>query len=211
MPKEIPTKLEPPTTGKLQATPGLTKRSVPLSGDEAAAYQRNLQRYVTQYEPATPRETELTQSLADTQWRLLRIPALEMGIYALGRLENAGKFQNEDPAVQKALLDAHVFLTYQRQLNNLSVQETRLRGQYEKGVAELVKLQTERKEAAKRLLDKAAKLYEDAAAEQMPFDPAEFGFEFSIDQIRHHAEAYTKQVRIVNRAYYRFKKLQEAA
>jgi hypothetical protein len=196
---------------KLQATPNLTNRPVPLSEDEAAAYQQNLQRYVTQYEPATARETELTQSLADAQWRLLRIPALEMGIYALGHLENAGKFQNEDPAVQKALLDAHIFLTYQRQLNNLSVQESRLRRQYEKDEAELGKLQTARKEAAKRLLDNAAKLYEDAAEEQMPFDPAEFGFEFSTDQIRRHAQARKDQARIVSRTYYRFKKLEEAA
>jgi hypothetical protein len=54
------------------------------------------------------------KSLADTEWRLLRIPALEMGIYAVGRVEFAELCANED--VRKHLIEAKIFLAFQRQL-----------------------------------------------------------------------------------------------
>ena len=108
---------------------GLTGRTVLLPGDDAAAYEAHVQRFFDQHQPANADEQALTQSLADTEWRLLRIPALEMGIYAVGHIQLAGSFDQQDPAVRTALLDAQIFLTYQKQLNNLSVQEGRLRKQ----------------------------------------------------------------------------------
>jgi len=53
-----------------------------------------------QYEPVGDEEQTLVQSLADTQWRLLRIPSLEAGICALGRLEFAELFANEEESVR---------------------------------------------------------------------------------------------------------------
>jgi hypothetical protein len=76
------------------------------------------------------------QSLADTQWRLLRIHSLELGIYAIGRCHFAELFpEEEDPQTRAALIEAQVFLTYQRQLKNLGMQERRLRRHYEKDTA----------------------------------------------------------------------------
>ena len=106
---------------------GLTGRTVLLPSDDAVAYQKHVERFFNQYKPVGDEEASLAQSLADTEWRLLRIPSLELGIYALGCLEFASKFEHEDPAIQSALLDAYVFQTHQKQLNNLSVQEARLR------------------------------------------------------------------------------------
>ena len=55
-----------------------------------------------------------------------------MGIYALGRLEFAELFPGETEAVRKHLVEAKIFLAYRRDLNNLSIQEGRLRRQREK-------------------------------------------------------------------------------
>lgn len=106
---------------------GLTGHTVLLPGDDAACYEAHIAEFMKRYEPADENERNLVQSLADTEWRLLRIPSLEMGIYAVGCVEFAELFQNEDEAVRKHLIEAKVFLTYQRQLNNLSIQEGRLR------------------------------------------------------------------------------------
>jgi hypothetical protein len=162
---------------------GLTGRTVLLPGDDAAAYERHIQRFFDEHKPDSDAEENLVQSLADTEWRLLRIPALEMGIYALGRLDLAGKFENEDPSVRSALIEAQIFISYQRQLNNLSIQEGRLRKQREKDVAQLKDLQSKRKQRHNSLIQEAASLYETAKREGRPFDPDEFGFEFSIEQI----------------------------
>jgi hypothetical protein len=123
---------------------GLTGRTVLLPKDDAVAYERHVQAYQAEFQPVGPRETALFQSLADTDWRLERIPALEMAIYARGRHEFAEKFAHEDPALRPGLIDLETFLTYEKQLRNLHIQEGRLRRQREKDAAELRQLQTER-------------------------------------------------------------------
>ena len=83
---------------------GLTGRTVLLPSDDAVAYEAYVARFVAEYQPANEKEQALVQSLADTEWRLLRIPALEMGIYAVGRLELASNFQDiEDPQARAPL------------------------------------------------------------------------------------------------------------
>ena len=148
----------------------------------------------------------LTQSIADTEWRLLRIPSLEMGIYAIGHLQLAGEFdvgaEHARPAIRAALIEAQVFLTYQKQLNNLSIQEARLRKQREKDQADLQKLQHDRKQRRENQMRQAWQLYDQAQKAGKIFDPAEFGFEFSTEEVaQHHAQVY-KNFAIRNRTYY---------
>jgi hypothetical protein len=164
---------------------GLTGRTVLLPNEDAVLYEAHVSQFMKSQAPLGDDERNLVQSLADTEWRLLRIPALEMGVYAVGRLEFAELFANEDEAARKHLIEAKVFLAYQRQLNNLSIQESRLRRQREKDVAALNELRQERQRQASALLDKAARQYIQAVHENRnhEFDPAAFGFEFSLTEI----------------------------
>jgi len=164
---------------------GLTGRAVLLPNDDAALYEAHLSHSLKHRAPVGDDERNLVQSLADTEWRLLRIPALEMGIYAVGRLEFADSFATEDEAVRKHLIEAKVFLAYQRQLNNLSIQENRLRRQREKDSAALRELQQERQSQASLRLDKIARQYILAVHEDRheDFEPSAFGFEFSLEEI----------------------------
>jgi hypothetical protein len=176
---------------------GLTGRTVLLPTEDAAFYEQHLARFLQQYEPVGDEEQTLVQSLADTQWRLLRIPSLEAGIYALGRLEFAELFANEDESVRTHLIDAKTLLVYQRQLNNLHLQENRLRRQREKDTSALLELQENRKHTetgqassgGNAQLDTAASLYIHAVRTQCQefFNPAEFGFEFSLREIESRA------------------------
>jgi len=164
---------------------GLTGRTVLLPGDDAAAYEAHIARFFSTHEPVGPEEQNLVQSLADTEWRLFRIPALEYGIYAVGRLEFAGEFPNEDPEVKKHLVEAKIFLSYQRQLNNLSIQESRLRRQREKDTAALRELQQLRKQQQAKRLTEAARQYIAAVHENRHdlWEPDENGFEFSLTEV----------------------------
>src|SRR6185437_9326945 len=56
---------------------GLTGRTVLLPGDDAAIYEAHVAQYIASYEPVGDDERNLVQSLADTEWRLMRIPSLE--------------------------------------------------------------------------------------------------------------------------------------
>ena len=167
---------------------GLTGRTVLLPGEEARAYQDHVCRFIDEFEPATAREEELVQSLADSRWRLLRIPALEANLYALGQLEFGEKFSAEADSVSVGLIQAHTFLTYQKQFNSLVIQEARLFRRFEKEMKELKELQAERFDREGQELDEAARSYLSAKQENKPFDPIEFGFEFSTEEIERHIQ-----------------------
>lgn len=168
---------------------GLTGRTVLMPGEDAQAYRDHVSRFVDEFKPATAREAEIVQSLADTRWRLLRIPSLEANLYALGHLEFADKFNIEAASVRAGLIQAHTFLVYQKQFNNLAIQETRLFRRFEKELAELKEIQAERFDNDRRELEQAARLYVEAKQQNKSFDPAGFGFEFSLDEV----ETYLKQ------------------
>src|SRR4051812_26383152 len=64
---------------------GLTGRTVLLPSEDVKQYQNHVKRFHEELQPVGELETNVVQSLADTQWRLNRIPSLESGILALGR------------------------------------------------------------------------------------------------------------------------------
>jgi hypothetical protein len=181
-----PTSQDGKATSSLNALKtGLTGRTVLLPSEDAALYEAHLARFREQYQPVGDQELALVQSLADTHWRIARIPSLEMGIFALGRMEFADLFPEYDEASRKILIEAKTFLAYQRQLVNLGVQEGRLRRQAEKDLAALQVLQQPRIQATQAQLNEAARLYINAVRQnrQEEYDPEALGFEFTMEQI----------------------------
>jgi hypothetical protein len=124
----------------------LTGHALLLSAEDAAEYQRHLAAYLEEFAPVGLLESNLVQSVADTGWRLRRIPALEMALFAKGRLEFVELFDQHEVAARPLLLDAHTFIVYQKQILNLQLQEARLARRRDKEMAELRRLQNERKE-----------------------------------------------------------------
>ncbi len=124
---------------------GLTGRTILLPSDDVAAYENFIEILNRKYQPKDDYEKHLTQSIADTEWRLLRIPTLETGYYALGRHELAAECAHEsNQQVRAAMLDALIDRTFKKDLRNLALQERRLRAQLAKFVAELAQLQEDR-------------------------------------------------------------------
>jgi hypothetical protein len=113
--------------------------------EEATIYELHIRSFSAEYLPLGDRETGLARSLAAIRWLLGRIPALEMEIYASGRTRFADEFQNYDPEEATMLMDVRTYRAYQKQINDLSVEEARLNRQYEKESAELKRIQQLRK------------------------------------------------------------------
>jgi hypothetical protein len=158
---------------KIQQVTALTGRTVLLPGDDADRYERHLNQYKKAYQPGGECELELVQSLADTTWRLDRIPGLEEAIYAKGNSEFAAEVSDLDPLARSASLRMRTYLAYERQLRNLNLQEMRLHRLREKLIAEIKQLQKEREQKEKDDLSIAAKLYVTAKHDREPFDPAD--------------------------------------
>ena len=172
---------------------GLTGRTVLLPTEDAELYERHILSFVDRYKPVGDAETELVQSLADTSWRIARIPSLEAGIYAIGRIKFADLHPNEkDPQVRASLIETEIYLAREKQLRNLSTQEARLNRQLDKDMARLAELQKERARQTKLALMKTAAAYAEAEKNGTLdiFNPSQFGFEFSIREVQQYQAAF---------------------
>jgi hypothetical protein len=61
-------------------THGLTARAAVLPSEDPAAYEQHRRQFLAEYDPKTPTETQLVYELADTAWRLNRVPLLEADV-----------------------------------------------------------------------------------------------------------------------------------
>ena len=146
--------------------------------------------------------------------RPARSPSLEAGICAIGRRELASQFADEqDEAVRNSMIEAQIFLLYRRDLNNLSIQEARLRRVFEKDEAELKRVIAERRKAAddrrhEENMRWASAIHHMKVAKEMglPFDPKEVGFEFSVEEIIAREQQRCLQGAIKSGSYYEWKK-----
>jgi len=167
------------TGAKIQTVTALTGRAVLLPTDDAAEYQRRLRAYEKELAPVGQLESDLAQSIVDTMWRLKRIPALEMAIFAQGYVQFADQFKEHDESLRSGMIELQTFLTYERQLRNLQFQESRLSRRREKETAELRKLQSERKAKEAEAPVHAATSEPLVKSNDTSFKPAPNGFEFS--------------------------------
>lgn len=165
---------------------GLTGRTVLLPTDDANQYAELVENFRSEYHPQGDAENRLVQSLADTTWRLGRIPGLEASIYAVGHIKLADLHPDvKDEAQRRAMIQCEVFLAYERPLRNLCVQESRLRRNLEKDIAALKQLQEQRRSNEQQQLAVAANQLITAIknGQGRNWDPKANGFVFSIAEI----------------------------
>ena len=162
---------------------GLTAASPVLPSEDPAAYQDHRRRFFHEYQPATPTESQLTQELADTSWRLNRIPLLEADVLA-----RAAAPIPPDEEITFDIVDAH------RLLNSLGIQGHRLSRQFQKSLDTLRDIQADRAERERRDLNDAAALLEFHKHKGIPWEPADHGFVFSKD----HVERFARRKKHLN-------------
>jgi len=129
---------------------GLTGETILLPTDDAIEYERHLNNYVRDLSPEGEVETDRVILLAQTAWRLKRVPSLETSIYALGEIELADAFPDyeDNPELRASLVRAAVHLKYEKQIRNLHLQESRLQRRFDKALHELIDIQFKRSQAA---------------------------------------------------------------
>jgi hypothetical protein len=155
---------------------GLTARTAVLPTEDPDAYQRHIRQFLDEYAPATPTETQLVHEIANTAWRLNRIPFLEAELLS----------QNPSPQ------------TLIPQLATLGLHGSRLSRQFQKALEQLRDIQYERRRLERRQLTEAAELLIRHQHKGLPWEPTGHGFVFSKQQVERHAQ----QMMLQNRAYY---------
>jgi hypothetical protein len=122
-------------------TSALTGHATLLPTVDADQYGQLLRDYENEFQPVGLQESNLVQTLAETTWRARRTLALEMAIFAKGRIEFARQFAEHNPEIRVSLIEVHTFLTYEKQIRGLQTQEARLSRRADKASAELRGLQ----------------------------------------------------------------------
>jgi len=161
-------------------TSALTGHATLLPAADATQYDQLIRAYQNEFGPVGLQESNLVQSLAQTAWRLRRTLTLEMTIFAKGRIEFAPQFAAHNPDLRESLIDVHTFLTYEKQIRGLQLQEARLTRRVDKDSAELRRLQQERRQREEHAHRKLAQ------QNQQPCQPEENGFEFANQEMGSH-------------------------
>ncbi len=157
-----------------------TGQTMLMPAADALAYRTHVDGFFERLHPEGARESEIVQALADLQWRLDRIPRLEQGLYAYGRVQYAKLFaQHEDADLRASLIDSHTLITHGKQFSNLAAQELRLFRYSSLYRAELAQLQLQRARLASIAKEEAAQSRSMAAGQTIAAPPNPIGFEFS--------------------------------
>jgi hypothetical protein len=157
----------------------LTGHATLLPTSDAAQYGQLLRDYQNEFQPVGMQESNLVQTLAETTWRTRRTLALEMAIFAKGHIEFAPQFAEHNPDIRVSLIEVHTFLTYEKQIRSLQLQEARLARRADRASAELRDLQKEHRQREQN----QQRQPESTAQNQLPFHPIQAtgqnGFVFS--------------------------------
>jgi hypothetical protein len=156
---------------------GLTARTAVLPTEDPEAYQRHIQQFLDEYQPATATETQLVHELANTSWRLNRIPFLEAEL--LSRATN--------PPTDQAAIETFDIVDAHRALATLGLHGSRLSRQFQKALEQLRDIQEERRRLERRHLNEAAEIFMRHQCKGLPWQPEEDGFVFSKEQVERHA------------------------
>jgi hypothetical protein len=162
-------------------THGLTAASPVLPSEDRAAYEDHRRGFFDEYKPATATESQLVQEMADTSWRLNRIPLLEAAL-----LDRAANPPSEQARIDFDIVDAH------RALAILGLHYTRLSCQFQKSLDKLGEIQSDCPERERHDLKEAAASWNSINTKDFPGSPPSFfsddGFVFSKDLVEAFAQ-----------------------
>ena len=162
---------------------GLTGHTIVLPAEDLAAYNLATKQLFDALKPVGLLEKQFAQIIADTSWRLHRVPALEHNLSALGFDEHQNSIKTEHPEAHAALVITEALRERTRYINAISMHGERLSRQLERTLQRLQTLQAQRRATEARNLADAAALLQMDKKQGLPYNPAEDGFVFSNTEI----------------------------
>jgi hypothetical protein len=167
---------------------GLTGRIFLFNEAEQAAYDNLYRGLREDLAPEGALEEELVKDIVDDRWRMNRAACLESAIFSEGAEKFAASSEaTGDSEMDLALSEGRVWQAEARNLNLLSLYTSRFHRRHQKNMAELRRLQAERKAALEEAIQEAALLSHMAKTKGESYNMAEAfsrrNFEFSTEEI----------------------------
>jgi hypothetical protein len=169
---------------------GLTGHVLVIEPADEVAYKQHCQGIHQALAPAGSLETDLVQSIADDRWRLKRAAAMESNILA-GGLNKADDILSDNAEVDTALHTARLWFSAGKELERLTLYESRIQRRVEKNIALIHQLQQNRRAALQQAAEEVRLLAQLARSKGESYDaardyPCEFlppQFDFSTAQL----------------------------
>jgi hypothetical protein len=163
---------------------GLTGQTIILPADQVEAYQQFTEGFLKELAPVGVHEAALVHSIMSSRWRMHQISAMESAIYALGFREHGAKFADETPEMAAAMARAITYQHQRQDIERLRRYESQMNRQANKDMQLLTTLQTTRKAQGAQQEKDAIALLTHFTTTGKSWNPADFGFVLSIEEIR---------------------------
>ncbi|SPE23313.1 hypothetical protein SBA3_1010028 [Candidatus Sulfopaludibacter sp. SbA3] len=142
---------------------GLTGQVMIMTPADELAYSKHCQDVLASLGVEGDIEKKLAQSIADDQWRLFRSAAIDHTRFTLG-MSDPDKIHAHHPEIDAALAQAVVWASEAKNLNLMSLYESRAQRRIERNMKMLKQQQDERKAAFDRAVEEATLLAQYAAS-----------------------------------------------
>ena len=157
---------------------GFTGQNLVLSDAEKAPYEQFVQQMRTEFRPCTAESRELLQNYTDLRWSIQQITVQQNTILAIMNVITQHHIDADDLAGMDAALEPHT-----RRLKTLGTYEQRRRRAAKETLADFNKVEQEHNQAQQEHLQQAAEAHAAFQKLGQTWDPKEFGFVCSLQQI----------------------------
>ena len=165
---------------------GLTGQTVVLPWEDRGQYEACCRSLAADLKPEGAYEEKLVQTIADATWRLNRAAAAETNMFAHTLHVNEFLIASGNAEVDTALCLGHAFRLDSQVLANMAMYAQRIARQRDKAFEQLRQLQAERRERTQRAMEEAASLRKMHTVKNIPYNPVEDGFVFTLAEIDTH-------------------------
>jgi hypothetical protein len=162
---------------------GLTGQVTIMTDDNRREHDDFCNPILARLNPDGPLELQIANLITHDHWRLNRIHSIEDGIFALGHTYPKNQIDSGAPQADVALSEATTFMRSAKEILLLTTYTARTNRSLEKNMAELRRLQAERKAQLETDLEEAQLLHQLAESKRETFDPAKNGFAFSATEL----------------------------
>jgi hypothetical protein len=171
---------------------GLTGQVVVLPEEEIEAYTKFSTPIAEGLETVGALEVQLAAMYAGFLWRINRAASVEDNLFGLGHMEQVAENLNIDhPEAHNAATHAKTFRNEYKAFDRIGIYTQRLVNNANKILKQLKDIQAERRRREQEQMTEATRLYQFHCMQELAFDPAQNGFDFSVDQIRQHLRRET--------------------
>jgi len=168
---------------------GFTAHKLVLRPEEEEPFREFQAKHLEKYQPVGVDEEYCAHQVIDNRWRLIQITATETAFYELGYLTHAEKFTATHPPDKVSAMTRALTVTEkQKELSLLNRYQARLTKQAALDFKRLEEMQRIRKAAELKQFQLAAAFDMRAHLDRKPWDPAQFGFVWSAEEISRYSD-----------------------